>query len=158
MSKQRKFCYLTFIFLLLSALTFFHACFNDSESGNESGKIYGTLTHNGNANSAYYVILDNDTDESNGYIKREIISPTTDVTSVSYEIDTSDVPAGSYYLLAGYDLYTPFDLANMDPDDSSKWEAKAWYGGSTSNPVNPPSSPNITGLYGEYNITLIGLP
>ncbi len=162
MNKERILHNVLIIFLILAAGTFFHACFTDSGSddltGNGSSRMYGTLTHNGNANSAYYIILDDDTDESNGYVKREIINPATDVTSVAYEIDTSDVAPGSYYLLSGYDLYTPFDLANMDPEDSAKWEAKAWYGGSTSNPVTPPSSPNITVPGGRYDITLVGLP
>jgi hypothetical protein len=150
--KQRKLHNFIVIFLIISAGAFFHACFNDSESGSS---INGKITYNGHADSAYYIILDDDTDESNGYIKRAIINPTTDVSSVSYEIDTGDVPQGSYYLLSGWDSYS---LDNMDPDNSSKWEAKAWYGGSTSYPVTPPSAPNITHLSMKYNITLIGLP
>jgi hypothetical protein len=98
MKKQRKLYEIIVIFLIFLMGTFFHACFNDSEdgSGGAGSKIYGTLTYNGETDSAFYIILDDDTDESNGYIKREIINPTGSVSSVSYEIDTSDVPAGTH--------------------------------------------------------------
>ena len=38
--------------------------------------------------------------------------------------------------------------------DPSKWEAKAWYGGTGS---NIPVSANVTDLNGYYSITLTGL-
>jgi hypothetical protein len=157
MKKQGKLYKFITNALVLSMGTFLQACFDnsDDDSGSTGSKIHGTLTYNGETDSAFYIILDDDTDESNGYIKREIINPTGNVSSVTYEIDTSNVPSGSYYLLSGYDSYSP---SNMDPEDSSVWEGKAWYGGSTSYPVNPPSTANINDLDSEYNITLIALP
>jgi len=46
--------------------------------------------------SACYVILDDDTDPNNGYIKRQVIDLSTTATSVAYEIDTTDVSLGTY--------------------------------------------------------------
>jgi len=42
----------------------------------------------------------------------------------------------------------------MDPDNDSVWEAKAWFGGTGS---NPPVGANITYLNQVYNISLTGL-
>ena len=116
-----------------------------------SQKIYGTISYNmSQSPSACYVILDDDTDPNNGYIQRDIIDLTATVTSVAYEIDTTDVSSGTYYLEAAWD----FGDGNMDPDNDSVWEAKAWFGGIGS---NPPGGANITNLNQVYNITLTGL-
>ena len=116
-----------------------------------SQMIYGTITYNMNVTpSACYVILDDDTDPDNGYIKRDIIDINAVTSSVAYEIDTTDVDAGSYYLEAAWD----FGAGNMDPDNDSVWEAKAWAGGVS---TNPPSEANVTNLNQVYNITLTGL-
>jgi hypothetical protein len=63
MKKQRILYEIIVIFLIFLMGTFFHACFNDSEdgSGGEGSKIYGTLTYNGETDSAFYIILDDNT-------------------------------------------------------------------------------------------------
>ena len=115
-------------------------------------KIYGTISYNMDQTpSACYVILDNDTDPNNGYVTRSIIDLTAMTTSVAYEIDTTNVSSGAYYLEAAWD----FGTGNMDPDNDSVWEAKAWYGGTS---FNPPGGANITNLNQLYNINLAGLP
>jgi hypothetical protein len=117
------------------------------------GLIYGTITYDvskieDQGVSAYYVILDTDTDVTNGYTQRVIIDTTTDVSSVSYSLNTSDLDGGPYYLLGG------FDFGNMNPDTPNVWEGKAWYGGTN---TAPPENANIYKSNGEYNITLTGL-
>lgn len=141
-----------FIFIFLGVVVFFFlGCFFYSDS-EHVGSIYGTIsyTSSNQDSSAYYVILDDDNDVTNGYIKRQIINTATYKTSVNYEIDTTDVSAGSYFLLGGWD----FGSGNMDPSNPSVWEAKAWYGGVG---TNPPALSNITDLNGNYNIILTGL-
>lgn len=134
------------IFLLLFIVS---ACSNSSDS---SPRISGTISYTmDRAPSACYVLLDDDTDPDNGYIKRVTIDITdSTTTSVAYDIDTADVPTGIYYLEAAWD----FGSGNMDPDNDSVWEAKAWFGGVGS---SPPSAANISDLSRVYNITLTGL-
>lgn len=155
MNKGRRFFRFVTIIAILVAGTFFSSCSTNSGDGHT---LYGTITYDAHAGDAIYVHL---LDEDNPNIEYEsfmhqIINITEDVSSVEYSIDTSDAPAGTYYLLAGYDTAS---TDNMDWFDPAVWEAKAWYGGSVdgSGP-HPPSSPNITNLSGQYDIVLVGLP
>jgi hypothetical protein len=120
--------------------------------------LSGTLSYSsgfavGAGGNACYVFLDTDTDITNGYIKQLIIPDTTAVTSLSFEIDTSDVPAGTYFLLGVYDFE---DIAgtNMDSEDPMVWEALKWWGGTGS---SPPASANVTNLSGTYSLVLVDL-
>ncbi len=147
LNKKIRILYQSLIFLGTLLLLFtFSGCNPDG-----SQKIYGTISYNMNQSpSACYVILDDDTDPDNGYVLRTIIDLTAAATSVAYEIDTTDVSSGTYYLEAAWD----FGDGNMDPDNDSVWEAKAWYGGVS---TNPPAGANITNLNQVYNIALAGL-
>lgn len=49
-----------------------------------------------------YVILDDDNDPSNGNVAYVTVN-TTESNSIAYLLETTDVPEGSYFLLAGYD-------------------------------------------------------
>lgn len=119
-----------------------------------SKSIRGVVSYatNGNATDGYgsfYIILDDDTDVTNGYTARQIIPLDSAVTSVNYQIDTSDVPAGCYFLRGAWD----FGNGNMDPDNPSVWEAGGWYG---TNTADPPSFANIVDRDSIYNFSLIG--
>jgi len=74
-------------------------------------------------------------------------------TSISYEIDTSGITAGSYYLLAAYDFGVDND-GNTNPEKPGYWEAKGWKG---STDTNPSASANVSDLSAGYDITLHGL-
>jgi hypothetical protein len=120
--------------------------------------LSGTLSFSpgfavGASGNACYVFLDADTDITNGYIKRLIIPDTTAVTSLSYEIDTADVPAGTYFLLGVYDFEDTAGT-NMDDGNPLVWEALKWWGGSG---ANPPGAANVTDLSGTYNLVLVDL-
>ena len=73
---------------------------SDSSSGPDnilSGTITYSIPSEFNEDCSFYVFLDNDTDITNGYIKRIIISYVSPPSSpFNYEIDTTDVPSGSY--------------------------------------------------------------
>jgi len=151
-AKRRTFLGATVLCLVL-LLLFLNGCSQSSD-----GVLSGTLSYGdgfavGAGGNACYVFLDTDTDITNGYIKRLIIPDTTDVTSLSYEIDTSDVAAGSYFLLGVYDFE---DVAgtNMDPAEPMVWEAVKWWGGTAE---NPPGAANVTDLSGTYALVLVGL-
>jgi hypothetical protein len=147
------------ILLVAGIVLFLLLCFGCHPSG--EGFITGTISYSngfldpGNTylTEAYcYVFLDSDTDILNGYQQRLIIELTASATSLDYEIDTSEVPAGSYFLLGAYDWSEGDD--NTDPGNPSYWEAKGWYG---SGNTSPPVSPNVADLSGEYDIILYGL-
>ncbi len=99
----------------------------------------------------FYVYLDSDNDITNGYVKRIVTTYTLPFNPTDFEIDTSDVPDGSYYLSAAID----FGAGNMDPDDPTRWEKRGWGGSST---YQPGSSPSVSDLDGDYNITMHGIP
>jgi hypothetical protein len=85
-----------------------------------------------------YLADNSGTDFSNGgYIKRSIYDITDTTTSVDFIIDTTDVPAGSYYLLGAV-------ADSTDPDQDNHWYWFRWFGGSNG-PTAPPAA-NITDL------------
>jgi len=43
---------------------------------------------------------------------------------------------------------------NMDPDNPLVWEGQGWYGSTSS---NPPPSPNVSTLYGTYDLVIYEL-
>jgi len=133
------------------ALAFaFTACESDSDP---IEGIQGTLTIGSNSSGgAYYVYLDDDADPALEYGARVIGELDPGQTSVSYSLDTSTVPAGSYYLYAGYDSES---TTNMDPLNPGWWEKIGWYG---SENFEAPVSRNVTELDGIYDITLHDLP
>ena len=102
-----------------------------------------------------YVILDDDTDVTNGaaaLIAIDLQDITPGTKAINYQLETANLPGGKYYLLAGYD----FEITdpNTDPDDPRLWEAIGWYG---STGTTAPASPNISDLSDSYNVTLYGL-
>jgi len=136
------------ILLIASIAIIMAAC----EKKEESNLITGTLTLMYNSNPGdYYVYLDTDTDPANGVTLSIINSYVANENDIQYSFDTEGLDAGSYYLMAGYDLESD---TNMDPLDPGKWEGKGWYGSSDS---NPPTEPNVKSLSGTYNITVFGL-
>jgi hypothetical protein len=98
-----------------------------------------------------YIYLDDDTDITNGYAALKVIEITSACTSIEYEMDTSNVPAGSYYLLAAYDFDST--LESMHTDSPYGWEAIGWYGSDT---TSPPATGSVAPS-GEYDIALHGL-
>jgi len=117
----------------------------------QSGILSGTITYSFPTDGDCYVVLDEDTDVTNGYAVRVILPVSAADASVSYELDASAVAPGSYYLMGAYD----FGAANMDPDNPSVWEALGWYGSADE---NPPASANVSELSGVYDFSLTGLP
>ncbi|MBN1836523.1 MAG: hypothetical protein JW820_11780 [Spirochaetales bacterium] len=117
----------------------------------DDGILSGTITYNFFEDGDCYVVLDQDTDVTNGYAVRVILSVSAADTSVSYELDTAAVAPGSYYLMGAYD----HGVGNMDPDDPSVWEAVGWEGSADE---NPPPSPTVSELSGVYDFSLTGLP
>ena len=135
------------LWLLLVVVSMFISCDDDS-----SKSIVGTLTREEPSSAGdYYVYLDNDADVTNGYEMRIVGQLEEDQADVDYFFDTTNVPDGSYYLLAGYDEES---VDNMDPEDLSVWEGRGWYG---SDNGDPPASPNVTDLDGRYDMTIYGL-
>jgi hypothetical protein len=78
---------------------------------------------------------------------------TSGTKTINYEINTADVPAGTYYLLGAYDFALDND-GNTDPENPGYWEAKGWFGSST---TSAPASANVSDLSGEYDINLYSL-
>jgi hypothetical protein len=152
-----KLIYLT----LLLMLFLFSGCSKDEDDGILSGTLtYAEGLRNEGPSTmtqAYcYIFLDNDNNITNGFVKRLIIDlmnyPEAS-TAIPYEIDVKDVPAGTYFLMGAYDFAIDND-GNTDPENPSFWEAKGWYG-STSTAA--PASANVSDLSGDYDLTLYGL-
>ena len=114
--------------------------------------IFGTITFvtMDTVPSNVYVILDTDTDPDNGSVKRVNINISSSTSSVPYFLDTTDVAAGTYYLLGAWDYAKESNI--IDPDSMAHWDAHAWYGDSGS---VPPGSENITNMNAQYDIVLI---
>lgn len=155
MKKEKLFHRLVMVAGILAAGILVFSC-----SLEDGHTIYGTITIPNGAAAGYAVYVhlldeDNPNIEYESFI-HQTINITENVSSVDYNIDTADIPAGTYYLLAGCDTAS---LDNMDENDPAVWEYKAWYGGSVdgSGP-HPPSSPNISDLSRRYDIDLVGLP
>jgi hypothetical protein len=155
--NRQKWVFIT-LFVMLFAL---FGCSKDKDDGILDGKVtytYGFRVEDGYPiTQAYcYVFIDNDANITNGYVKRLIIDlmeVTSGTQTVSYAFDTSDVPSGTYYLLAGYDFALDND-GNTDPENPGYWEAKGWFGSST---TSAPASANVSDLSGEYDLNLYGL-
>jgi hypothetical protein len=152
------------VFITLFAMLFtFFGCKKDKDKddGILSGKVNYAIgfrvTEGSSITQAYcYVFIDDDTDITNGYIKRLIIDlmdVTAGTQTINYEINTSDVPAGTYYLLSAYDFAVDND-GNTDPEIPGYWEAKGWFSSST---TSAPASANVSDLSGEYDLNLYGL-
>ena len=101
------------VIILAAALLFisFSGCKKDEGDGILSGVIYydhfldvdgGIVEITG----AYcYVFIDNDTDITNGYAARivsDILNVTPGTPAINYQVNTADIPAGKYYLMAAY--------------------------------------------------------
>ena len=102
-----------------------------------------------------YIFIDDDSDVTNGYVKllqTDLLDIAEGTKALNYQMETSEIPEGDYYLVAAYDFETVDD--NTDPENPLVWEAIGWYG---SDNTNPPSSANVTDLSERYNITLHGL-
>ncbi|MCX6328670.1 MAG: hypothetical protein NTZ85_04015 [Bacteroidia bacterium] len=107
---KHKWVYLTLFVMLFT----FSGCKKDKDKddGILSGKVTYTngfrTTEGSSITQAYcYVFIDNDADITNGYVKRLIIdlmAVTAGTQTINYEINTSDVPSGTYYLLGAYDF------------------------------------------------------
>lgn len=100
----------------------------------------------------FYVYMDDDQDLSNGFIVQLIATSDGPIDGFEFDIQTENIPAGSYYLRGGYDRDNP---DNMDPLDPAAWEGEGWFG---SNNSNPPASPNVSRLYGQYDLVIYALP
>jgi hypothetical protein len=154
---KHRWVYLTLFVMLFN----FSGCKKDKDK--DDGILSGKVTYaNGFRVSTYitqaycYVFIDNDADITNGYVKRLIIdlmAVTAGTQTINYEINTSDVPSGTYYLLGAYDFAVDND-GNTDPEIPGYWEAKGWFGSST---TSAPASANVSDLSGEYDINLYGL-
>lgn len=96
----------------------------------------------------FYVFLDDDLDISNGYVIRLVATSDGPISNLEYNFNTENIPAGSYYLRGGYDKLSE---GTPDPEDPSSWEGAGWYGSSS---FTPPSSPDITRLYGTYDFII----
>jgi hypothetical protein len=147
-------------FLLISTLS---SCKKEKDDGVMSGDLiysngYVNSSQYFTINEAYlYVFIDDDTDITNGFIARltiDIINVTPGTTTISYDIDISELSSGSYYLLAAYDFGIEGQPSNTDPDNPQVWEAKGWFGSTT---TSPPASANVSNLSDDYDITLKGL-
>jgi hypothetical protein len=153
---KKSFCILWQRFISLNLVLCMFILFPGCKK--ENNGLSGTITFNFNAVSSdvfCYVFLDDDAIVTNGYVDRLIIPITSTVSSVDYSFDTADVPAGSYYLLGGYDFSSdPSVEDNTDADNPLVWEARAWYGGTGS---LPPTEANVSDLNKKCNFTLTGL-
>lgn len=134
------------LIVLVLAITLLSGC-------DEVQVIYGTISIDlDKVPSNIYVRLDDNTNPDDGYIKMVIIENSSPVLSVAYIMDTTDVAAGSYYLLGGWDYAKEDNL--IDPETFAEWDAIAWYGGIDD---DPPNSANVSSLNSQYDITLYEL-
>jgi len=114
--------------------------------------ISGTVTFNFSPGAGdFYIFFDNDLEVTNGYIVRIIGNSTGPLASFEYSFETTNIPAGNYYIRGGYDMESD---DNMDPDNPLVWEGQGWYGSTSS---NPPPSPNVSTLYGTYDLVIYEL-
>lgn len=100
----------------------------------------------------FYVYLDEDQDLTNGFVVQLIATSGGPIDSFEFDIQTENIPVGSYYLRGGYDRDNP---DNMNPLDPTVWEGEGWFGSSNS---NAPASPNVSRLYGQYDLVIYALP
>ena len=113
----------------------------------------GTITFNFAPEAGnFYVFLDDDHDITNGYIIRLVATSDGPITNLEYNFRTENIPAGNYYLRGGYDQESE---GSTDPENPAEWEGAGWYG---SDSTNPPSTPNISMLYGTYDFMVYAIP
>jgi len=135
------------LFTLTLLVLFITACKKEDKD-----TITGTVTFNFSPGAGdYYIFFDNDQDVTNGYIVQIIGTSTGPLSGFEYSFETKNIPAGSYYIRGGYDMESD---DNMDPGNPLVWEGQGWYGSTSS---NPPASPNVSTLYGNYDLMIYEL-
>ncbi len=102
----------------------------------DMGVVSGTITLPGvNANQLMIIAVDEDSSDTNGYVKVDTMT-TTDLLTYDYVIDS--VPIGDYYVYAGV-LVGHTDLPTRTDD------LFAFYGSG----LTPPPDPNVGVLVNE---------
>ena len=129
---------------LIAALTVLSATVFLLAGCEESTAISGTISivNLDNTVGELYIMLDDDNKPENGVGtgKQLFIQLTSSETSIPYAMDTSDIPADTYYLFAGLNPTVDSNLSN--------WEALGWYGGTGADEGNPlpPDNANVSNL------------
>ncbi len=137
------------LFTIIVSLVLISSCKKEEEPN----VIEGIITFDFSVEAGdFYIYMDTDGDPSTGHIIYGAGTLSGDEGGVNYTFDTENIPEGSYYIYAGFDLESD---DNMDPEDMQVWEGLGWYG--NDDDATKPANPPVTKLRGEYNFTIFGL-
>jgi hypothetical protein len=107
-------------------------CDGSSDGMATTASVAGTLTLPGTATSPYFVRLLT-TAGAGATTAAETTGTTNGTTALAYSIP--DVPAGTYFMLAGV------DVDSSGGDSSTTGDYRGWYGHAGDG--NPPAAPNV---------------
>lgn len=137
------------IFLLTLTVILISSCKKEEEPNEINGIITFDFTI---SEGDFYIYMDDDGDPSNGYTVYGTGTLTGSEGGVNYSFDTENIPAGSYYIYAGFDMES---VDNMDPVNMQVWEGLGWYG-NDDDAIMPVTAP-ITKLRGTYSFSVFEL-
>jgi len=136
----------TILLGFLIGLALIISCGDDSPTASSGATVSGTLSLPADASGqTYYVLIDNDVDGGNGFVKAAT-NTCGSGTTIHYSI--SDVPAGTYY------VYAVVFIVGDPQDEPQAGDFIGIYGTTLSGPLPAPNAQVPSSGSVTFNITL----